>query len=141
MSRTIVSCYDPQTGIFTGERFSGSNAQHVLQMVPAGRAAIVGEHDHLARQVNLTTGEVEDHQPAQPSPGHEWNTDRKRWQLSEAAQAKAAATAAARARHAELVDCQHTHIRRLALNPFSITARLALRRIEREVRALQALLG
>lgn len=76
------SFYDPETGLFDGRRFSGS--QRMLEAnTPAGRCARAGAFDHLSQRIDLDTDEVTDYQPPAP-PDTEfetfgWDADIKRW--------------------------------------------------------------
>lgn len=53
----------------------------IAQNVPDGFGFVAGRHDRQSQRVDLSTGEVIDFQPAQPSNDHEWNAETKRWQL------------------------------------------------------------
>lgn len=77
-----ISLYDPSTGLFDGTRITGDESTIALN-IPAGMAAIDGEHDHLSRCVDLGTGDVIDWQPPQPTGSdlvdHVWSSDMRRW--------------------------------------------------------------
>lgn len=85
------SYYDPDTGHFTGTRVRVSPSQEP----PTHRrwARMPGRFDHLSQRVDLATGEVVDFVPPQPSSDHEWDAEKKRWNLN--------ADAAARKRDAD----------------------------------------
>lgn len=80
MTAVTVSFYRLDTGLFTGRTYSGDE-RHLR--VPAGDGVVPGEHDHLSRRVDLTTGQVVDYQPpAPPDTEHEtfaWDASIKRW--------------------------------------------------------------
>jgi hypothetical protein len=137
------SLFDTTTGLFVGRTFStdlredtGAHARALAANTPAGHGVLEGVHDHLSRRVELATGTVLDYQPPAPSADHEWNADIKRWQLSAAAQAKAAAAAMVRARHEELIRQQHDDVRRAVLG--DVAARERSQAIESEIGALQS---
>jgi hypothetical protein len=138
----VYSLYDSTTGLFVGRSFgtdlredTGEHARAIAANTPAGHGTVEGVHDHLSRKVDLTTGAVVDYQPPQPSADHEWSASMKRWQLTAAAQAKAAAAEATRARHAELISQQHDDVRRAVLGDAAAKARLQA--IEVEITGLQ----
>jgi hypothetical protein len=84
--------YHAETGLFHGDalvvnsddgegRNAGGHQKMALANCPPGHKPIEGHYDPLSQRVNVTTGAVEDYQPAQPSPDHEWDAAVKRWQL------------------------------------------------------------
>lgn len=80
---STFSFYDLATGEFVGGRTYSGSAEFVEVNTPAGMGAVEGNHDYLAQKVDITTGEVVDHQPDVPAPTdfivHEWDADTKRW--------------------------------------------------------------
>lgn len=48
--------------------------------MPVGCGMLDGTHDHLSKRVDLTTGQIVDYQPPQPSGEHEWNGASRRWE-------------------------------------------------------------
>ncbi|MCB9902362.1 MAG: hypothetical protein H6826_13550 [Planctomycetes bacterium] len=88
MSRTW-SFYDPATGRLVGRTFSGPEAALAIN-TPPGLAAIEGQHDHVTHRVSLSTGLVEKWREPAPSRDHEWDSTAGAWQLSTAAERRAA---------------------------------------------------
>jgi hypothetical protein len=72
-------------------------------------------YDHLSQRVDVTTKQVVDYQPPQPSQDHEWNATAKRWTLNQTAQAKLDARAQARAQIDTLIQTQHDIVRKAVL--------------------------
>lgn len=138
---TIHSVFDLKTGAFTGRTFSADisdAARHAAALaanVPEGCGSIEGEHDHLSYRVDLTSGEVVDWQPPQPSADQEWDAATRRWQLTAVAAARAAAHALALAQIAALEASQHRAMREAALG---ITASVQrLKDIDAQIAALR----
>jgi hypothetical protein len=152
MALEEFSYYHSETGVLHGKfvsidcdigvpDFAKANA-------PAGHVPIRGRFDQRTQRVNVellkpddvaTAEHVIDYQPPQPSADHEWSATMKRWQLTAAAQAKAATHVAAQRRIAELLEQQHHLVRRLVLG--DETARTPLQAIDDEVRQQQAIAG
>jgi hypothetical protein len=111
----------------------------VIKMQQNYKPAIEGEKflEPAAPLFIATAEHVIDYQPAQPSEDHEWNADTKRWGLSAAAQAKAAAAAATKARIAQLRAQQHDLVPRAVLG--DAAAKEQLQGLEDQVRQLQIL--
>jgi hypothetical protein len=149
--QTHVFCfYHRETGVLHGKMVSTDGAfgaeDFARANAPAGHLPIRGRFDPRMQRVNVellkpadvaTAAHVIDYQPPQPSADHEWNSATKRWQLSAAAKAKAEGTAAARARHEDLIRQQHDDVRRAVLG--DAAARERLQAIESEIAALQRL--
>lgn len=91
-----ISFYRKETGLFTGQRFSGPE-HAIAKNTPDGCDFKSGSIDHEARRVDLKTGEVVAYQPEAPSTDHVWNGTTERWELSAAAQAVEMADLQARA--------------------------------------------
>lgn len=88
----MFSIYSVETGIFTGQRLSGS-AEFVAANTPDGCSAVAGEYDHLCRRVDIESGQVVAWQPPAP-PDDEWRTwswdqELERWVVSPTAAAVA----------------------------------------------------
>jgi len=83
------SFYDPQSGHFSGRRFSSTDESAVFINTPEGFAAIEGEHDHMCSRVDIATGLVIGYQPPAPNANHEWDDASKRWKLNTEAATKA----------------------------------------------------
>lgn len=81
-----ASLYDLQTGLFVGREVIG-NAAAIEANTPPGCGVMEGQHDHLSRRVDLTTGKVIDWIPPQPADTplhtHVWDAmsdpKRPRW--------------------------------------------------------------
>lgn len=71
------SFYDA-TGALARHIWSGLETQ-LAGNTPDGFTPIEGHFDYLSQRIDLTTGEVVDYQPPQPSDDHEWNAETKRW--------------------------------------------------------------
>ncbi len=72
------SIYDAKTGLFTGSSIA-CIGDHLPDNVPPDCGCVMGEFDHLSQKVDMTTGEVIDYIPPQPSVNHAWNSKTKRW--------------------------------------------------------------
>lgn len=101
------SFYDPESGLFSGRTYGGS--EQLLELnTPKGLAAIEGSHDHLSKRVNLLTGEVVDYQPPAPPDNEfetfEWNAEVKRWISQPTTAAKARDVRAERDRRLAACD-------------------------------------
>jgi hypothetical protein len=70
--------YDTSTGLIEYSVFV-QNSDRLENIVRDGQGCVLGVHDGLCYRVNVTTGEVEDYRPPQPSPNHAWDEDTKRW--------------------------------------------------------------
>lgn len=57
-----VAFYHKETGLLNGMRFMASDDELIALNTPPGHIAIEGEHDHLTKRVDVTTGEVIDYQ-------------------------------------------------------------------------------
>lgn len=130
----VFSFAHRETGIFNGAILTASDQAAVALNTPADHMAVAGHHDYLCKRVDITTGAIVDWQPPQPSPDHEWHEPTKRWRLSEAAQAKAAAHAAARQRITALEAQSGPLVRKAALGDVNAIARL--RSIDDEITQL-----
>jgi hypothetical protein len=131
------SFYHGETGVLHGKMISTDSAigaeEFAQANAPAGHVPIRGRFDQHTQRVNVellkagdvaTAEHVVDYQPPQPSADHEWSATLKRWQLTAAAQAKATAAEATRARHAELISQQHDDVRRAVLGDAAAVGRL-----------------
>lgn len=141
--------YHRDSGLLHGNHFITSDPALVALNTPADHVPIEvvdgRRFDHLAQRVNVeglageaTAEHIVDYIPPQPAPTHDWNAATKRWGLRKALLEAKRDRAAAVARIRELQDGQHTHMRRLALDPKDAAARAALEQIEAEVTALGA---
>lgn len=72
------STYQLDSGIFTGNSI-GCTAAFLAANIPDGQGCIMGEYDHLSERVDMSTGEVIDYIPPQPSPDYGWDTSSRRW--------------------------------------------------------------
>lgn len=76
------SFFEPETGRFTGRKFSGPEGA-LQPNVPDGLDAIEGDFDHLSQKVNVVTRSVEDWIPPRPldteMTRHEWDHSGRRW--------------------------------------------------------------
>ncbi len=160
-----VSFYHAKTGALHSNQFLCSDDGLVVLNTPPGHLPIEGHHDCLSKRVDVAaharylvlTDQIKslscqwqrqaeldaawaqvlvDYQPPQPSPDHEWDATTKRWQLTAAAQANAAARSAAHARIAALEASQHALVREMLLG--SASAHPQLQAIQEEITALQA---
>lgn len=120
------SFYSQADGALVDGVFGTTDPAAVEANIPQGLKLIEGRFDHLSQRVNLTTGAIEDYQPAQPSPDHEWNADARRWRVNSAAQAKLDAKQSAQAEIARLEkDVQPRAQREMALGQAGALERLA----------------
>jgi hypothetical protein len=134
--------YDETTGVLHGNTlFVNSRDGHeemAAANCPAGHRPVEGTYDPLSQRIDVATGEAVDYQPPRPSLEHEWSAERRRWLPNVAAQGKAAAAAAARARIAALLEEQHDLVRRAIVDPRDAAARTQLGEIEAQIAALRA---
>jgi hypothetical protein len=142
-----------------------AHAASLAANAPNGCAHIEGDYDHLSQRVDVerlaredsdaltawdgkgerpkppvaTAAHVIDHQPAQPSTDHEWDSATKRWVLTAAVrnaqQGKRDAAAEIQALRHESQD----HMITLALDPDDKAARQALTNIRARIAVLKAL--
>jgi hypothetical protein len=121
-----VTFYHKETGILHPVTVVTNSDMAVALNTPADHVAIDhpegGRLDHLSQRVEVTTGNLVDYQPP-PSPDQEWR-------------AQFVAARISGARRAELVNQQHSLVRRLALNPSDASARSALEAIDAECHLL-----
>ncbi len=109
---TYVHFYDARTGLFTGVSIHTNLTSpeevkaFIAENTPAGHGAYVGYLDALSQRMDVSTGQIVDYQPPQPSPRHEWNPVTRRWQKQAALKRSAAL-----ARIAELEKGQHRTVR------------------------------
>jgi hypothetical protein len=131
------SFHHRETGLFNGCTYSADSSVSIPSAAntPPDHVPLEGVFDHLSQRVDLATGQVVDYQPPAPSPDHEWNATTKRWQLSQAAQARAAARQAAERRIAALEAGQHRTLREAALGLPGAHDRLAA--VEAEITGLR----
>ena len=66
--------YKQDSGMFVGVALS-CIGDHLPGNVPPDCGCIMGEFDHLSQKVDMTTGEVIDYIPPQPSVNHAWNSE------------------------------------------------------------------
>jgi hypothetical protein len=143
MNQKKYSLYSRETGLLTGVVISVPG-NLLAQNIPSGCAAMVGELDHMSQRIDLSTGEVIDYQPAQPSPDHEWIHDNeqgkrvRRWQLTAAAGARNNASDQARGEIARLEAQQLRSVRELLLNPNDIEAIQRLDGIDTQIAELRS---
>jgi hypothetical protein len=117
------SYFDSKTGLFLSKKCSTPPDER-----PAARDGfelIEGDFDHLSQRFDLTTREIVDYQPPQPSPDHEWNEKARRWQLSPKAAQAEADDAIARAAIARLEQQQLRSMREAILGDEQAKARIA----------------
>jgi hypothetical protein len=74
--------YNVETGIFTGVSLD-CPADHLDCNVPEGCGCIMGPVDSMSQRVDMTTGQLVDYQPPQPSVDYVWDDVSKRWTYSE----------------------------------------------------------
>jgi len=136
VSEGTWSFYDPATGMFTGDLFSGPH-DSLAANTPAGKVALQGRFDHLAQRLDVESGLVVSWIPSQPDADHEWNPTIRRWML-------AADIARRRYNHdaaLEGIDAaerrQLRAMRELALDPNNSEARQRLQQIDQEIAALR----
>src|SRR5579863_1897158 len=109
---TYVHFFDATTGLFTGVSMHTNLTTpkavkaFIAENTPAGHGAYVGYVDALSQRMDVSTGQIVDYQPPQPSPRHEWNPVTRRWQKQLALKRSAAL-----ARIAELEKGQHRTVR------------------------------
>jgi hypothetical protein len=137
----VVSFYHRETGLFDGQHLIASGEASVKLNTPPDHIVIDGHHDHLARRVDLQTGEVVDYQPPRPSDEHDWNATTKRWQINTEIQQRKFARASALAQIATLEASQHRPMRELMRDPTNAEARKRLDAIEAEISELRSLTG
>lgn len=83
---TYVHFYDASTGLFTGvsihTNLTSAKAvkDFIAENTPAGHGSFIGHVDPLSQKMDVTTRQLVDYKPPQPSPRHEWNPTTKRWQ-------------------------------------------------------------
>lgn len=85
--------YDNATGVLHAKRIATDADTDAARSfaeanAPPGHHYIEGTYDHLSQRVDVETGKVVDYQPPAPSGDHVWNTDIKRWVLSDEARIK-----------------------------------------------------
>jgi hypothetical protein len=106
-----VHFYDSKTGLFTGVSIHTNLTdptavkEFVAENTPAGHGSYIGYVDALSQKVDLSSGQIVDYKPPQPSPRHEWNPVTKRWQK------QALKRSAVLARIADLEKGQHRTVR------------------------------
>lgn len=77
-----VMFYHKDTGLFSRVKLMVSDDEAVALNTPADHVAIPGHHhDALCQRVDVSTGEVVDYVPPQPSADHAWSTTERRWQV------------------------------------------------------------
>ena len=133
------SFYNLTTGHFTGRQFSCSaHDKKTLRLnTPKGSGAIVGDHDHLSRKVNLTTGNVVNYRPPKPDINHEWNRVAKRWILNEKVREQRHREKQAQASIEKLERQQLRPIRELMLNPDDADVKQRLADIDSKIQLLR----
>lgn len=97
----IYSFYHKETGFFNGRTFSSTDETAIERNTLEQHTAIEGNHDHLCRRVDLSTGKIIAYQPTRPSENHEWNPSTERWVLSSEYQSK--------------LDAHHQALRKIAM--------------------------
>lgn len=122
--------YDPKSGELheASCHTNVANPEHAMEFAklnaPPGHLPIAGHYDARIHRVDLKTGTAYDYEPPAPSADHVWNAAHKRWVLSEAAQAKFDAAAAARQQIAALEAGQHRIVREVLLGKAGAQERL-----------------
>lgn len=79
----LYSYYHKDTGLFDGQQVMVTDIRGIEGHIPADHMAIEGHHDPLTKKVDLTTGNVVDYQPPQPSDDHEWHEPSKSWVIKQ----------------------------------------------------------
>ena len=137
------SFYHKDTGILQSAHLSISDhvacIRNVEANTPPDHEWIEGQYDHLSQRVEPTTKKIIDYKPPQPSADHEWNTDKKRWQLTSAVRDKQRIRADALAQIVTLERRQHRAIREAVLNQPEGIKRLAT--IEEQIATLRKVLN
>jgi len=147
MPLRFYSLYDKTTGRFTGRTFGIDVGQdrerneHISRHTPDGYAVIEGKFDSLSQRVDLSTKQVIDYQPEQPSAEHAWSVETRRWTLSPEAQQRKQARAAALVQIRDLEASQLRPLRELALDPTNAEARTRLRAIEAQIPKLRSIVN
>jgi hypothetical protein len=133
----FVSFYHKETGAFSGVHLTASTEKIVALNTPADHVAIDGHHDPLAKRVDVSTGQIVDYVPPQPSADHEWNDAVKRWQLSATYLQAQGERICAQREIESLERAQHRPLRELCLDPANVFARQQLRAIDDKIKALR----
>lgn len=137
MSRhTTWSFYDPETGLFSGRAYLGTEEGLKLN-TPRGMAVKAGRFHQLSQRVDLETGEVVEYRPPAPDDDHEWNADRRRWTLKPEALERRQQRRQSEARIKVLEQQQARPSRELALDSTNAEARRRLEAIEAEIAQLR----
>lgn len=129
--------YDPSTGLFTGRCYRGPRKALRLN-VPDGCECAEGHYDPLSQRVDVDSGAVVDYRPPKPDDDHEWDDERKRWQLRPEVVLLRRNREMAFQRIDELERRQLRPARELAIDPSDEAAARRLREIEKEIQALRA---
>lgn len=141
----FVSFYHKETGLLHNTQLTASDDDLVELNTPADYIAIDGHHDPDQYRVDVSTGELVDYQPPQPTINHEWNTDTRRWQLTGAELERKQKRPDALARIAELEAHQHRLVReallQLMLGQDTKKSYLRLGGIEDEIDSLRPIVN
>jgi hypothetical protein len=133
-----VSFYHKSTGMFATFKITSSDENTLVLNTPKDHIAIEGNHDHLSRCVDMTSGEVIEYRPQPPSEEHEWHDETKRWRLTAEAQAKIDKRRAALSQIAILEAQQPSLMRKIMLEvPGWASSKYALRQIEEQITELE----
>ena len=111
------------------------DTMHLEINTPAGFTALAhatAKPEHHV--VDSATGVV--HPAPQPTPEHEWNVKEERWELNEAAKARLAVKAAARAEIIEIERSQARVVREVLLERPGALERL--REVDRQIAELRS---
>lgn len=123
MRLTAWSFYDPQTGLFTGRKFTGLT-EYLAANTPTGCAAVEGAYDARSQRVDLQTGAVVDDADLAESNRQRRDREQRR--------------AHASLRIEELERRQLRPMRELQIDPANAEALARLRQIEAQILALRA---
>lgn len=124
-------------GTFTRARLCTSDPALAVANTPPGCGAYAGDVDPDSQRVDIETGEIVDWQPPRPSDDHEWDADRRRWEMSPAAAKREAERIDAQRRIDALEQSQLRPLRELLLDQTSETARARLAEINAEIVTLR----
>lgn len=126
--------YELATGLLMSRLIA--HPDQVAVNTPADCGAIDGDFDPRSYRVDLSTGEIVDWQPERPSPDHEWDSGKRRWELTE----EAAQRHERRARALQKIRQIETESQPRALREFTLGHEGAAERLaemEREIAALR----
>jgi hypothetical protein len=140
---SAVDFFDAGTGLWTGVRFSGSEADIALN-APAGSVPVAAVEFPWAMRLDADTGTLVDYKPPAPSPDHDWNAQERRWVVRPAVLQQQSAKRAAleeitRLELSQLRLQREERIGRGGLTPLEIKKRLE--DIDDQIIALRAIVN